>query len=92
MMRLTTAPGHWPDQLHAERVHLEMTRGANSPGQAALRRFRQMLAVSRVGVPPVRTNRRFFKREPHGTDRVLNPKNELLWWTYSHVVRPSKAI
>jgi hypothetical protein len=35
---------------------------------------RQTLAVRRTGVPSVRTNRRFFKREPHGTDRVLNPK------------------
>ena len=34
----------------------------------------------------------FSKKEPHGTDRVLNPKNELLWWTYSHVVRPREAI
>ena len=33
-----------------------------------------------------------FQREPHGTDRVLNPKNELLWWTYSYVVRPREAI
>src|SRR3954470_8559977 len=33
----TAAPGNWPDQLHAERVHLEMTRDANGPNQTARR-------------------------------------------------------
>src|SRR4051812_43659258 len=31
----TAALGNWPDQLHADRVRLEMTRDANSPGQTA---------------------------------------------------------
>src|SRR5262249_56301076 len=28
----TAASGCWPDQPHADRVHLEMTRNANGPG------------------------------------------------------------
>ena len=33
----TAAPGNGPDELHVDRVHLEMTRNADSPGQASSR-------------------------------------------------------
>src|SRR5438477_2880723 len=31
----TTTLGNWPDQLHVDRVHLQMTGNANGPGQTA---------------------------------------------------------
>src|SRR5436309_5034630 len=33
----TAALGSWPDQLHADTVHLEMARDANGPGQTPRR-------------------------------------------------------
>src|SRR5215469_17935983 len=33
----TAALGNWPNQVHADRVHLEMARDANGPGQTARR-------------------------------------------------------
>src|SRR5262245_44413487 len=38
------APGDWPDQLHADRVDLEVTGDAERPGQVATR---QLLAERR---------------------------------------------
>ena len=33
----TAAPGNGPDEPHADRVHLEVTRDTNGPGQTARR-------------------------------------------------------
>ena len=35
----TTAPGNWPDQLHIDRVHLEVTRNTDRPGKLASRKL-----------------------------------------------------
>jgi hypothetical protein len=48
----TPALGHWEDQLHADRVHFEVTGDADSPGQVATREFlaeRRALPIAGIG-------------------------------------------